>query len=123
MKRYFLMLPKLDPDVEDVLVEACEHVFRINFSTSVIYFFVCQNMNVETKKALITDPYEMVLMDITNAQDFFIKLANQEECDMLEDLLHIIQKENVTEIDDVLDKISKYGSSSLTIEDLKILKA
>lgn len=122
MKQYFLMLPRIDLSIEEILIKECNNVFRINYSISAVYFFNVDSINKELK-SFLNSLKEMVFIDITDTEDFLIKMANEEESEALEELICLLKKENAIDLNGVLDKIAKYGESSLTNKDLKILKS
>jgi hypothetical protein len=123
MKQYFLMLSWANPDVEEALCKVCQNIFRINFSTSAVYFFYAEEKLNEEVRSTILESENVVLMDITESEDFIIKMDKDGESEALEELFQFLKKENANNIDGVLDKISKYGRDSLTKHELKILKS
>lgn len=118
MKKYFLLVSKLDPDLEEIIIETSDSVFRINFSKSITYFFTTDNPKIIKENLKI----DAIFIDISSIEDFSININDQK---YLDDLIKFI-KEDDKSIDSILDKIIENGYSvkSLSkseIEKLKIL--
>lgn len=116
MKKYFLLVSKLDPDLEEMVIKSSTDVFRINFSKSISYFFTTKNSE-KIKENLKIDA---ILIDISSTKDFSINISDQKS---LDDLVNFLKEDNES-IDDILDKIVKNGYSveCLTKTEIEKLK-
>lgn len=116
MKKYFLLVSKLDPDLEEIIIGSSDNVFRINFSKSVSYFFTTNNFKLIKENLKI----DAIFIDISTTKEISINISDQKS---LDELLCFIREDNVS-IDSILDKIVKNGYSveCLTKSEIEKLK-